>query len=489
MPHLSFPDRAARPAFLLLLALPGCAEDPRPAEPTPRALESGTAEASAAPVDDVPDGPGPVTVVLSHPCQTQGAQFGSSVAIGDVDGSGGLDVVVGAAGEGAIYVARYADGAYEIFATYQAGGAVSCPVSRADGAFGTATAVANLDGGARSEIVVGAPQVAGMSASAGAAYLLTNVGNTLGSSELPVLALLPAPDEEGRYGMSLATGDFDADGQADVAVGAPSAMVGGLAAGVVVVHFDPLGKGGSRLRLANPFPVRNGNFGHALATADYDGDGIDDLVVSAVGNTVDGEPSAGQILVFTGPLDAGRFVALDDPVPVEGDAPRFGMHVAGRGGRVAIGSPRKDWNGVKDSGLGVVLRSGAEPDLFPHPNPFPNAILGFRVVLANLIGDSRVDLAVATLPKSALPEEEPTEGGALSFPNRGFFVWNAAEPGPALHVSAAEGSADHFCQGVAAGHLRPGGHEGLVLGDPSWDRPGEDRQDNVGRVVVHLRVH
>jgi len=481
------PGRAAGCALLPLVFLPGCAEDPRPVAPTPSAHERGTTEASAGDVDDVP--PSLVTVVLSHPCQTPGAQFGSSVAIGDVDGVGGVDVVVGAAGEGAVYVARYLAGEYEIFATYQASGPVACPVSRADGLFGGALAVANLDGGARSEIVVGAPQTAGMSASAGTAYLLTNVGDTLGSPSFPVLALPPAADEEGRYGNSLATGDYDGDGQLDVAVGAPSALVDGVSAGVVVVHSSPLGSGSTRTRIANPFPVVNGNFGHALATADTNGDGIDDLVVSAVGNTVDGQPGAGQILVFPGPLAPGRFVLLDDPVPVQGDQPRFGMHVAGRGPRVAIGSPRKDWNGVKDSGLGVVLRDGARAELFPHPDPFPNAILGFRVVLANLIGDERVDLAVATLPQSAVPAEAPPASGARSFPNRGFFVWNAAEPGTPLHVSAAEGSADHFCQGVAAGDLRPGGREELVLGDPSWDRPGQYRKDDVGRVVVHLLVH
>ena len=38
--------------------------------------------------------------------------------------------------------------------------------------------------------------------------------------------------------------------------------------------------------------------------------------------------------------------------------------------------------------------------------------------------------------------------------------------------------------GLVLADVLRGGHDELVLGDPTWDRPGEDLHDDVGRVVV-----
>ena len=91
-----------------------------------------------------------------------------------------------------------------------------------------------------------------------------------------------------RFGSVLASGDFDADGHADLAVGVPGEGVGTASyAGVVQVLYggskgltarDQLwrqGKGG-----VPGTPQSSYGFGSSLAVGDFDGDGYEDLAIA-----------------------------------------------------------------------------------------------------------------------------------------------------------------------------------------------------------------
>ena len=101
-----------------------------------------------------------------------------------------------------------------------------------------------------------------------------------------------------RFGEVLASGDFDADGYADLAVGVPFEDVGNAEeSGVVQVLYggprgltarDQLwrqGKGG-----VPGTPYESNTFGRSLAVGDFDGDGFDDLAVAARGGLLQTEP-------------------------------------------------------------------------------------------------------------------------------------------------------------------------------------------------------
>ncbi len=98
--------------------------------------------------------------------------------------------------------------------------------------------------------------------------------------------LLTSPDSSGETGSATASGDFNGDGFADLAVGAPHTTVAGSPdAGEVLVWYGSASGLGSRVRIRQGLnglpgtPEELDEFGASLAAGDFDGDGFADLAV------------------------------------------------------------------------------------------------------------------------------------------------------------------------------------------------------------------
>jgi hypothetical protein len=198
------------------------------------------------------------------------------------------------------------------------------PLEMSQQMFGWSLAAAPLVSGEGDDLAVGAPFTAvvapggsnctfGCVLEAGRVYLLRSQADAL----LPYNILdaddfaTPGSQTGAHFGVSLATGDFNGDGQVGLAIGAPHYDVPGAnAAGLVyVAHGSPSGpvpsyegvlgasEAGGAMEAADWF-------GTSLAAGDFDVDGIDDLAIGCPGEDVGAGPhqvkNAGAVFVVHG---------------------------------------------------------------------------------------------------------------------------------------------------------------------------------------------
>lgn len=198
--------------------------------------------------------------------------------------------------------------------------------------------------------------------------------------------------------------DFDSDGHQDLAIGRPGANEGGP--GDVVVRYGADGGLSERtIVLQHPqAPERNDGFGRSVASEDFDLDGFADLAVGAPSfYRADGQ--RGSVTVFRGSaagLIQTAATTVLGPLEIGGDEVRFGSAlVAARLDSdgwpdLAVGAPDDDGDPGADISFVSVLRGSAAG--FSAGSSYrvarPRGVRWFGGLLASgdLDGDGRIDL-------------------------------------------------------------------------------------------------
>lgn len=160
-------------------------------------------------------------------------------------------------------------------------------------------------------------------------------------------------------GVGLAVGDLDGDGVDDLVVSSHVVNLPvGDRAGRVHVFFGPLQPGERSVLEADVIiesALAHAFFGFEAVVADHDGDGANDLIVSAISDPYFGPARGGTIHVFRGPLAPGARTSDQAEIVYDDGEPfaRFGHSIDacdldGDGAaEIAVGAPRsgEQWHG------------------------------------------------------------------------------------------------------------------------------------------------
>jgi hypothetical protein len=321
--------------------------------------------------------------------------------------------------------------------------------TQAGARFGAALALAgdiNADGFA--DLVAGSPAYdAGGNTDQGRAFLFYGAASGL-PTEPTVTLNHPETQAGASFGAAMAgVDDLNADGYADLVVGAPGHTGSVAGQGRAYVYLGRSGSISSASAINVTYDTAEAaRFGDALTGAgDLDGDGSGDFAVGAPASG--GAARIGRVRVFTGQIGMTPFRerwTLDSPRPTEAGG-RFGLALAGGGdldgdgfSDLAVGSTHDDPS--TDSGVAYLFFGS--PTGYSLPASVKTTRSGVLAISARFSealavdGDANADgiddLFVGAPGQSDLVSGSPEDGGAYFFPGNvsRLFTAPVAYPNP-----------------------------------------------------------
>lgn len=232
-------------------------------------------------------------VKLTGSALVAGDEFGTGLEVGDLDGDGVGDLLVGAP-------KHDAPGQLDAGCTYFFRGGASLASRNADQAdhaidgvvagdrLGARIACGDVDGDGTIDLVLGASgvDVQGpvMRHDAGRVYVLRGAAGMVATNAGQAPIVIDGVGAGDRFGEAVCVADLDGDGVADIAASAPFEDSGETDSGTVYVFRGGAGLASGDANLAQVRLVgiaNSGPIGMALRAGDFDGDAIADLLVGA----------------------------------------------------------------------------------------------------------------------------------------------------------------------------------------------------------------
>ncbi len=385
------------------------------------------------------------------------SQFGTSLAVGDFNADGKIDLAVGAnaysTNTGRAYI-FYNDGSIPTTAVT----ADVIITGEASSYFGSALAAGDFNGDGKTDLAVSAY---GYFTNTGRAYIFYNDGTiptTAATADVKITG-----EASSQFGTSLAAGDFNADGKIDLAVGA---LLWTSNTGRAYIFYNdgsiPTTAATADIKIDGE--IVGGNFGSSLAAGDFNADGKIDLAVGAYGYMDGINANAGRAYIFynDGSIPTNAFTA---DVTITGETMNnyFGFSLAAGDFNadskidLAVGAYGYSTNTGRTYIFyndGSIPTTAATADVIISGETTTNNF-GTSLVAGDFNADGKTDLAVGATQYST------NTGRAYIFYNDGTIPTTAAT---ADVIIGGETTGNYFGSALIAGDFNSDGKADLVVG-------------------------
>ena len=305
-----------------------------------------------------------------------GDLFGRGMTTLDFNNDGRSDLAIGAPGSkvgtadksGRVYLLRGLASGNDLVSEVAVFTQSGLGANEAGDLFGFALTSGDFDNDGRDDLAVGAPGEDYGVTDCGYGFVFRSTGTTLAAWKGISQSSLDANETGDGFGTSMAAADFNADGVADLAIGAYNESDGSIShtGRVYVFTGSSSGLGGwkSVTQAGLGATEAYDHFGRAVSAGDFDGDGVADLIVGAPNEALGSIANSGYAFVYRGGSSGMQpWKAFgQNGLGANETGDYFALTIAtgdfngDQVSDVVIGAPEEDIGSVSDTGYAFVFR-------------------------------------------------------------------------------------------------------------------------------------